>query len=382
MGEKALEILKSDRSRLEIIQGVAEKDCPQPNSVDLVMTSPPYWSVEQYQGGNQSFLYGAYENWKEKFLKCFIQNSFNSLKEDGYFVLNIQNVMVKGKTIPLVEDSDTLAREIGFKRAFRCWYPLSRVGTQRPDEPILVYRKIDICEGGEPVWDLTEQHITKASNSELGYPHCAKCGIELEGPNRDVRHCDTCKHELDATRARERRAEHRKETPVKETRVFTCKTCGVQWETAEAGSFRKCTKCKEEEARKKHTKVCEYRHCGEEFLDESSKNSMKYCCEEHRRREKLFRSGLAKDESYFRSEKEVGIWTCQVCHETFKNEPGTKLNRCPKCREAARQKACQKCATAFRDDSENNTRRYCDRCQEKPAKNDLERVREVGVFDW
>jgi hypothetical protein len=36
------------------------------------------------------------------------------------------------------------------------------------------------------------------------------------------------------------------------------------------------------------------------FVDTSPKNSMNYCCPEHARREKMYRLGKAKDESYFR----------------------------------------------------------------------------------
>lgn len=190
---------------------------------------------------------------------------------------------------------------------------------------------------------------------------CKGCGIKFQPSRRDnLFHDEACN-------ARWKRAEMRKENPVKATREFTCKLCGSTWETAELGNFTTCPKCKEAKDVKGHTKVCGYRHCGESFVDGSPKNSMKFCCEEHRRREKLFRSGLAKDESYFRSEKEKGIHKCHICGEAFKNIAGEKNNRCGKCREEARQKVCQKCGVAFRDGSDLNTRKFCEECSPAPV---------------
>ena len=84
-------------------------------------------------------------------------------------------------------------------------------------------------------------------------------------------------------------------------REFTCQTCGAVWSTDALGRFTKCPKCRETEDVAGRTKTCGYRNCGVAFVDTSSLNHMKFCCEEHRRREKLFRSGLAKDSSYFKT---------------------------------------------------------------------------------
>lgn len=109
-------------------------------------------------------------------------------------------------------------------------------------------------------------------------------------------------------------------------------------------------------------KTCGYRHCGRTFEDTSLKNSQKCCCPEHTRREKAFRLGKAKDESYFRADKETGWRTCQQCGEKFKRSQ-SKSVRCPVCLEVNRNKSCSRCGCSFKDLSAKNTRRFCDTCQ-------------------
>lgn len=117
---------------------------------------------------------------------------------------------------------------------------------------------------------------------------------------------------------------------------------------------------------------CLYRHCGRVFEDKTPRGTQRYCCEEHRRREKLFRSGKAQDLSYFRKpdpvlEADAGeparVRTCRVCKVEFELEPSEgNNNRCPSCRDEARNKTCRKCGSEYRDESKKNTRRYCDEC--------------------
>jgi len=129
---------------------------------------------------------------------------------------------------------------------------------------------------------------------------CSICREPIEGTRRR-NYCDLCRKKRDAERARGKRAAARKSSLPKTTRTFTCKQCGEKWETSAKGRFSHCLSCKEKRDQAKRTKTCQYRHCDEEFLDTSKQNSMKFCRVEHRRREKLFRSGKAKDESYFQS---------------------------------------------------------------------------------
>ena len=144
-------------------------------------------------------------------------------------------------------------------------------------------------------------------------------------------------------------------------RTFVCKECGVSFRTDLPGRFTTCDPCKERKIRESRAKVCVYRHCGKPFSDESSQNSMKFCTPECARREKMFRSGKAGDESYFRIPGGTGKRNCTACEKVFVPSPGEeKTGRCEACRESLRNKECLICGTRFRDDSLKNTRRYCD----------------------
>ena len=145
--------------------------------------------------------------------------------------------------------------------------------------------------------------------------------------------------------------------PAKTSRVFVCKTCGKSWSTESLGNFSKCPSCSELKVKEARTKQCLYRHCLQVFLDESSQNSAKFCCPEHRRREKLFRSGVAKDISYFRDPSRRLDPLCVTCGNRWEPGEGDRAVRCQSCRAAARQKVCTLCHESFEDSSKKNTRK-------------------------
>jgi len=185
---------------------------------------------------------------------------------------------------------------------------------------------------------------------------CKGCGVGFWAVRRsNLFHNEACY-------ARYRRTLYRQANPVSGVRTFKCQKCGSSWQTSAFGSFKFCPSCQAASEVEGRTKVCEYRHCGEVFVDTSTQNSMKFCCPEHRRREKLFRTGLATDLTYFRDSKETGWRTCQTCSKKFLRAPTETFVRCPTCREEARHKVCS-CGNSYVDTSENNTRRYCYICK-------------------
>jgi tRNA1(Val) A37 N6-methylase TrmN6 len=83
--------------------------------VDLVITSPPYFSAENYNTKNSrqsANRYVTYKEWRENFYKVLIQGAFDLLKPGGIFVLNIANVASSSQ---LEKDARILARSVGFK---------------------------------------------------------------------------------------------------------------------------------------------------------------------------------------------------------------------------------------------------------------------------
>lgn len=144
------------------------------------------------------------------------------------------------------------------------------------------------------------------------------------------------------------------------SRTFVCESCGVSWSTDLPGRFTSCAPCKEARLRESRAKVCAYRNCHLPFQDSSPKNIARYCSSECGRREKAFRSGKAKDESYFRVPGGTGKRKCVLCEDTFTPSVEDRSVRCPNCRQGLRAKSCSVCGVSFSDDSLKNNRRYCD----------------------
>lgn len=140
-------------------------------------------------------------------------------------------------------------------------------------------------------------------------------------------------------------------------RVFVCKECSVSWRTEALGRFTLCPTCSAKKVTNQHTKVCAYRLCGKSFVDTSLKNSQKFCCPEHRRREKMFRSGKAQDELYFRANKPKLDPLCMSCGQRWKRDSQDKSVRCPACRLKSRTKVCKICGESFIDNSIKGNRK-------------------------
>ena len=81
------------------------------NKIGVAFSSPPYFYLEDYKIGNQSYTEGTtYEEWKNNYLKPTFLNIKEYLVDNGYFILNINNFL----EYKLVEDSIEIAKEIGF----------------------------------------------------------------------------------------------------------------------------------------------------------------------------------------------------------------------------------------------------------------------------
>ena len=81
------------------------------NSVDLVVTSPPYNVDIKYNSHNDQLTYSEYLEFSKKwFTKCF-----KLLKDDGRFCLNIPLDKNKGGQQSVGADLTIIAKKIGFK---------------------------------------------------------------------------------------------------------------------------------------------------------------------------------------------------------------------------------------------------------------------------
>ena len=81
------------------------------NIMGLCFTSPPYFCLEDYKIGDQSYKDGtSYNDWLNNYLKPTIQNCYRYLIDKGYFAINIKDF----DKFRLEEDTRRIAEECGF----------------------------------------------------------------------------------------------------------------------------------------------------------------------------------------------------------------------------------------------------------------------------
>lgn len=81
------------------------------NQFGIAFSSPPYYNLEDYRIGNQSYKIGmAYKQWLDGFMYQTIKNIYEYLIDDGYFIINIKNY----QKYHLIEDVLSICERIGF----------------------------------------------------------------------------------------------------------------------------------------------------------------------------------------------------------------------------------------------------------------------------
>lgn len=81
------------------------------NKIGLAFSSPPYFDLEDYKIGYQSFREGTtYQQWKTNYLEPTIKNIYKYLIDDGIFAINIKNL----NEYKLVDDTLNIAKRNGF----------------------------------------------------------------------------------------------------------------------------------------------------------------------------------------------------------------------------------------------------------------------------
>jgi site-specific DNA-methyltransferase (adenine-specific) len=90
-------------------------DYIKPNSIDLIVTSPPYNVDIEYEGYRDNIPYEKYLEFKEKWLR----KAYDLLKPDGRICLNIPLDKSRGRTgegfQSVYVDVVSIAKEIGFR---------------------------------------------------------------------------------------------------------------------------------------------------------------------------------------------------------------------------------------------------------------------------
>lgn len=82
------------------------------NKIGLAFSSPPYFDLEDYIIGKQSYNADvSYDMWKNNYLQPTLNNIYKYLTDDGILAFNIKNI----KTYKLADDTKALADECGFR---------------------------------------------------------------------------------------------------------------------------------------------------------------------------------------------------------------------------------------------------------------------------
>lgn len=119
---------------------------PEPSSLDLCFTSPPYFRTEQYsnEATQSAIKFPEKQAWLEGFLAETMKNCYAGLKPGKYMLINIANV----KAYPdLEQDCIKTAEKNGFILTDTLYYTLSKImGTRKNRdkyklEPVFVFQK-------------------------------------------------------------------------------------------------------------------------------------------------------------------------------------------------------------------------------------------------
>jgi site-specific DNA-methyltransferase (adenine-specific) len=90
---------------------ILSTNCVKENSIDLIVTSPPYNVDIKYKSYNDKISYKIYLEFTEKWLG----KAYEFLKDDGRFCLNIPLDKNKGGQQSVYSDIVAIAKKIGFK---------------------------------------------------------------------------------------------------------------------------------------------------------------------------------------------------------------------------------------------------------------------------
>ena len=132
-----------DGTKIDIHNIGSEDFIPEPESLDLCFTSPPYYNTEKYDNSiTQSYIkFPDKKSWLNEFLMKTVENCYNGLKDGGYLLINIRNV----KTYPTLESDFIYSLNSEFSSLSpqtHLTYKLSsinKVGYKK--EPIFVFQK-------------------------------------------------------------------------------------------------------------------------------------------------------------------------------------------------------------------------------------------------
>ena len=172
---KRKEFFKNERLRI-INDSVFDTNKIDPESIDLIITSPPYNVDIKYNSHDDQI---SYEKYKE-FSKQWMSRCFKWLKDDGRFCLNIPLDKNKGGQQSVGADLTTIAKDLGFqyhstiiwnegnisrRTAWGSWLSASAPYVIAPVELIVVfYKKVWKKTSGSKKSTIKREHFLEWTN--------------------------------------------------------------------------------------------------------------------------------------------------------------------------------------------------------------------------
>ena len=116
----------------------AERHLPtRPDAcVDMILTSPPYYTLELYTGGEQSVKEDmSWESWVSTWLRPLIAQCLRCLKPGGHSCWSVKNIKIGSRTYPLADVVRDVHAEHGYTllETFTLQGP-GRPGVTKPSE--------------------------------------------------------------------------------------------------------------------------------------------------------------------------------------------------------------------------------------------------------
>ena len=103
------------------------------SSYDLVITSPPFFTLEEYSDSSTQSIsrFKTYPQWLKGFFIPYITKAFNALKKEGVMIIYISNFTVGGTTFKLEEETRRIVESLGGKLVMTDFFQGSS-GGKRP----------------------------------------------------------------------------------------------------------------------------------------------------------------------------------------------------------------------------------------------------------
>lgn len=193
-----------EKENIKLINTDFLKSKIEENSIDLIITSPPYNVGIKYENSDDTVSYEEYLKWTKKWLK----KAYKLLKEDGRMCLNIPLDKNKGGIKSVYADITCIAKDIGYgyqstivwneqnisrRTAWGSWLSASAPYVIAPVEMIVVLYKNQWKKKNKGISDISKEEFISWTNGmwtfsgeskkRIGHP----APFPLELPNRCIK---------------------------------------------------------------------------------------------------------------------------------------------------------------------------------------------------